>query len=422
VNTPLPLDQGRLTGPSFFDDPRVQTMFRIFDGHGEETRIVGGAVRNAILGVEVNEIDFATTATPDEVTRRATGAGLRCVPTGIEHGTVTVLVEGMPFEVTTLREDVETDGRRARVRFGRDFQHDAMRRDFTINALSLGADRRVFDYTGGLHDIALRRVCFIGEPRQRIREDYLRILRFFRFHAAYGEGAMDAAAFHAIILERDGLLILSRERVRAELMKLLVTDRAPEVVTAICDTGLLLPVLAGIAYPARLTRLATLEAMRGDAPDAELRWTALFDMVREDADRLRERLRLSNAEADRATQACRVRSTWHGHPAPPDVSVLREMLFLHGQRAARDGLRLAHVDSGAELDDESWRRADLFLRDTPEPRLPFKGADLVARGIPAGQAVGRTLKLLQAKWIRAGFPKEPAVLARLLEDAMREAG
>ena len=414
----LPLDNGTLTGPSVFDNPRVATIFRILNGDGEETRIVGGAVRNAILRVDVSEIDFATTALPDETIRRAKAAGLRCIPTGIEHGTVTVVVEGIPFEITTLREDVETDGRRARVQFGRSFEHDAQRRDFTMNALSLDAQRRVHDYTGGLADIADRRVRFIGEARQRIREDYLRILRFFRFHAAYGRGDMDAEAFHAIVCERDGLDILSRERVRAELMKLVTGAHAPEVLTVMSDAGLLQPILAGIAYPARLARLAEIERVRGEAADAELRWTALFVSVSEDAERLRERLRLSNAEAMRSAEAARALTCLHGRATPPGPSELRIFLFQFGQRAACDALRLAHAESLAAVDDARWASALAFLSDTPVPTLPFRGSDLIAKGVPPGQAIGQTLKSLQALWIRAGFPKDPAVLARLLEEAL----
>ena len=312
----------------------MQRLFAVLNGDGEEARVVGGAVRNAVLGETVHEIDFATTAVPDEIIRRAKAAQLRCIPTGIDHGTVTVLVEGAAFEVTTLREDVETDGRRARVRFGRSFEHDAMRRDFTINALSVTADRRIFDYTRGLHDIAIRRVRFIGEARQRIREDYLRILRFFRFHAAYGGDEMDAAAFHAVIAERSGLSLLSRERIRAELMKLVSARRAAPVLDDMSGTGILQPIIGGIAHASRLARIAEIEAAAGLEPDAELRWIAAFTLVPEDAERLRECLRMSNAETERAIQATNAAVALQGSTAPPDPHRLREFLFRHGRRGA----------------------------------------------------------------------------------------
>src|SRR6201992_227934 len=199
-------------------------VLALLGGEGSEARVIGGAVRNALLGAPSNDIDIATTALPDEVVRRARAAGIKSVPTGIDHGTVTLVVDGTPFEVTTLREDTETFGRHARVSFGRDWIGDARRRDFTINALSVGLDGVVHDYVGGLEDIAARRVRFIGEASKRIEEDYLRILRFFRMHAAFGEGEVDRSGYLACIAGRAGLTTLSAERVRMEMLKLLVAD------------------------------------------------------------------------------------------------------------------------------------------------------------------------------------------------------
>jgi poly(A) polymerase len=409
----------RLVG-GFMDDPKLARLFAALDRPGEETRVVGGAIRNALLGEAVNEIDLATTASPELVLACAKRARLKCVPTGIDHGTLTVIVEGTPFEVTTLREDVETDGRRAKVRFGRDFEVDALRRDFTINALLAGRDGRIFDYAGGLADLAARRIRFIGSARQRIAEDYLRILRFFRFHAAYGEGPMDSEAFAAIVAERQGLALLSRERVRAELIKLVVARRGPEVAADCAGAGLLGPLFGGIAYPARFARLAAIEAARGAPADALARLGALAVMIGEDAERLRERLRLSNDERERLLQAAVALAPLHGRDRPPAYGQLRIFLFLHGCRAACDGLDLAHAESGARPDDPAWMAARRFLKDTPEPRLPFTGADLMARGLPSGRAIGQTLKLLQGLWIRAGFPEDPAELARLIDAALAE--
>jgi poly(A) polymerase len=181
----------------------------LLNGEGEEARVIGGAVRNALLKIPIGDIDIATTAVPEEVIRRAKAAGIKSVPTGIDHGTVTLVVETEPFEVTTLREDTETFGRKAKVAFGRDWASDAQRRDFTINALSVDAACVVHDYVGGLADIAARRVRFIGDPNLRIAEDYLRILRFFRIHAAFGAGEADRAGYLACISARDGLATLS---------------------------------------------------------------------------------------------------------------------------------------------------------------------------------------------------------------------
>src|SRR3984893_6598366 len=214
----------------------------LWNADGEAARVVGGAVRNALLKIPLGDIDIATTALPDEVVRRAKAAGIKTVPTGIDHGTVTLVVEAQPFEVTTLREDTETFGRKAKVAFGRDWVRDAERRDFTINGLSVDADGVVHDHVGGLADIAVKRVRFIGDPSERIAEDYLRILRFFRFHAAYAAGEPDRAGYLACIGERAGLANLSAERIRMEMLKLMVAEGAAAAIVAMADGGLLLPV------------------------------------------------------------------------------------------------------------------------------------------------------------------------------------
>ena len=220
----------------------------LLNGQGEEARVVGGAVRNALLDIPTGDIDIATTALPEEVVRRARAAGIKCVPTGIDHGTVTLVIDAQPFEVTTLREDAETFGRKARVAFGRDWVRDAERRDFTINGLSVDAEGIVHDHVGGLADIDARRVRFIGGAGQRIAEDYLRILRFFRMHAAYGAGEPDRAGYLACIAGRAGLASLSAERVRMEMLKLVVAERAGIAVQAMADAGLLLSIFGGVTY------------------------------------------------------------------------------------------------------------------------------------------------------------------------------
>jgi len=405
---------------SFLQDAKVKHLFNVIDGAGEELRVVGGAIRNALLGEPVHEIDFASTALPQVIMARAQQAGLRCVPTGIDHGTVTVIIEGTPFEITTLREDVETDGRRAKVRYGRNFEHDALRRDFTMNALSCRADGEIFDYVGGLDDIKNRHVRFIGDAIQRVREDYLRILRFFRFHAAYGVGALDQAAFHAAIVEREGMHNLSRERIRAELLKLVLARNAAPVVAQMCGAGMLIPVLAGIATPARLARMTAIEAARATKPDAVLRLMSLCVLVREDAERLRQELRLSNAEAERMIRAARLLEKLHGCEAPPSEEDSLILLYEHGRQACLDALSLAQAESHAAADDARWLAAHRFLREAAEPQLPFTGADLVAQGLTPGPQIGQLLKALQADWIRAGFPRDPAALNRLLRKAMGE--
>src|SRR6266850_354295 len=281
--------------PWFKSGPAVRVL-EMLNGNGEEARVVGGAVRNALLKIPTGDIDIATTAVPDEVIRRAKAAGIKSVPTGIEHGTVTLVVDGQPFEITTLREDTETFGRKAKVVFGRDWVRDAERRDFTINGLSVDAEGVVHDHVGGLDDIAAKRVRFIGDPNLRIAEDYLRILRFFRIHAAYGAGDPDRAGYLACIAARAGLASLSAERVRMEMLKLMVAEGAAGAITAMADGGLLLPIFGGVAYTGPLGAMISAERLLGLEPSAVRRLGALAVAVTEDARRLATRLRLSNAE------------------------------------------------------------------------------------------------------------------------------
>jgi poly(A) polymerase len=416
----LALRDGRLADLSVLRTPPLARALALLNGAGEETRLVGGAVRDLLLGHPPGDFDLATTATPEVVIARARAAGVGFAPTGLAHGTVTLILDGSAIEVTTLREDVETDGRHAKVRFGRDFAADARRRDFTINALSLDLDGRVHDDVGGLADLQGARVRFIGSARERIREDYLRTLRFLRFSARFGDGGLDAAGFSAAIAERAGLATLSAERVRAELLKILVARHGPAALEAACGAGLIGPLIASAALPARLQRVAAIETARGSGPDALLRLAGLAVVVREDAERLREKLRLSNAEGDRLAAAAQALESLHGAGAPPAPGDLRALLFERGRAGADDGLTLAHAESAAPAGDERWLSAHRFLTDTPMPRLPFSGADLLARGMAPGRGMGAALKSLQAKWIRAGFPREPETLARLLAEALAE--
>ncbi len=411
---------GRLRDLSILRDGALAAALGALDGAGEETRLVGGAVRDLALGEKPGDFDLATTARPETTMRRGRAAGFSVIPTGIAHGTVTLVVRGRPIEVTTLREDVETDGRHAVVRFGRDFRLDALRRDFTVNALSLDAGGRLHDYCGGLPDLAARRVRFIGAARERIREDYLRILRFFRFSARFGEGALDPEGLAAAISGRDGLLSLSRERVRAELLKLIVAPRAAEVVAIVCEAGLLGPLLASVTFPARLAKCIAIERARGAAPDPLLRLAALTLLIVEDAERLRERLRLSNSEHERLATLAGASAALHGAEGPPSLGDLRILLFERGRQGALDALAFAQIDSRARPDDARFLSAFHFLLDTPLPRLPFSGADILARGVGPGRRVGAVLKNLQARWIRAGFPREPEALARLLDEALND--
>jgi len=416
------LKDGRLKDLTLLRQGPLARALEELNGGGEETRLVGGAVRDLALGEPAVDFDLATTAPTDEVIRRARKAGFKVALTGVAHGTVTIVVDGRPIETTTLREDIETDGRWAKVKFGRDFEADARRRDFTMNALSLAADGTIHDTVGGVDDLGAGRVRFIGDPGARIREDYLRILRFFRFSARFAQRELDREGLSAAIRARDGLARLSRERVRAELLKLLAAPRADAVTQAMGESGFLEPILGGVGYARRLSRLIAIEADRGQAPDAVLRLAALGVVIPEDAERLRERLRLANSEADRLRRAAVALTGLHGKEAPPSFHALRTLLFGAGREAALDALMLAQAESGAAPSEAAFAAADRFLADLPEPKLPISGADLIARGVAAGRPVGLALRAFQALWIRAGFPKEPETLMRLIEAAVAQSG
>ena len=388
----------------------------LLNGDGEEARVVGGAVRNTLLKIPTGDIDIATTALPDEVVRRAKAAGIKSVPTGIEHGTVTLVVDGHPFEVTTLREDAETFGRKARVAFGRDWVRDAERRDFTINGLSVDADGVVHDHVGGLADIAKRRVRFIGDAGQRIAEDYLRILRFFRMHAAYGAGEPDRAGYLACIGGRIGLGNLSAERVRMEMLKLVVAEGALVAVTAMADAGLLLPIFGGVTYRGSFATMISAEAMLGLGPSPVRRLGALAVAVTEDARRVAARLRLTNAEAKALDSM--------GHRwwrlAGMDEATARRRLYRLGEDHYRDRLLLAWARAGGDRDSADhdaayWREFAGLPQRWSAPKFPLKAADFIARGIAEGPALGHVMTLAEDAWLAADFPLDPSALSAIAD-------
>jgi poly(A) polymerase len=390
---------------------RVLQLLNVDD---EQARVVGGAVRNALLGLPIHEIDIATTALPDEVIRRARAAGIKSVPTGIDHGTVTLVVDATPFEVTTLREDAETFGRKARVAFGRDWVRDAERRDFTINGLSVDTEGCVHDYVGGLDDIAARRVRFIGEPARRIAEDYLRILRFFRIHAAYGAGEPDRAGYLACIGGRSGLAELSAERIRVEILKLMVADGAVVAVNAMADGGLLLPIFGGVAYTGPFAALIGIEDALGLAPDPVRRLGALAVAVTEDARRVASRLRLTNAE----TKALDSMGHRWWRLAGMDEARARRRLYRLGEDRYRDRLILAWARSGGAGDAPSWREFATLPARWTAPKFPLKAADFLARGLAQGPELGQALALSEDAWLAADFPLDQSTLEAIVDQAV----
>ncbi len=413
MTAPLP----SLADAKWLAEPAVRRVFAVLSAAGAEARIVGGAVRNALMARAVADVDFATTATPDAVAASAAAAGVKVAPTGVEHGTLTLVVGGRPFEVTTLREDIATDGRRAVVRFGSDWDADARRRDFTVNALSVAADGRVFDPVGGYDDIVAGRIRFIGDPDRRIAEDRLRILRLFRLHAEYGKGDIDADALAATMRGRDGLRELSAERVGQEMRRLVVAARAAETLVVMQESGILPIVLAGVGYLAAFARLAAFEAELARPPAAPLRLAALACRVEEDVERIARRLRLANAERDRmlaALAAARVLS--------PGVSArgARRILYRHGAAAYGDGVALAVAWGGESARDQRFVALVRLPERWTAPKFPLAGRDVVAGGGRPGPAVGALLAAVEDWWVEHDFKADEAALRKRLQQLMAE--
>ncbi len=396
---PAPALHVSLAGAAWLEQTETRAVLAALAAGGHQARIVGGAVRNALMGEPVTDIDFATTATPYEVMAAARDAALEAIPTGLAHGTVTVVAGGIPFEVTTLREDVETFGRHARVAFTADWAADARRRDFTINALYCDGDGTITDPLGGFPDVVGRRIRFIGDARERIREDALRILRFFRFNARYGRDAVDRDGLAACIAERALLAGLSAERVRAELLKLLEAPGAAPVVAAMAAHGFVVPVLGVAPRIGLLERLAAQDAAAGRPAEAMLRLSVLAVAVEEDVGPLVARLRLSNAERD----ALIIVDPRLLGLAALDAPGRRRALYAIGAARWRRQCRAAE----ASTDDAAARAAWDELATLPDrwevPRFPLAGRDAVAVGLAPGPRIGALLATLEAEWIAEDF-------------------
>jgi poly(A) polymerase len=399
-----------LADADWFAWPETRALFGVLTGAGVETRAVGGAVRNTLLGCAVGEVDFASTAMPEQVTALAEGAGLKVVPTGIDHGTVTVIIGKRPFEVTTLRRDVETFGRHAKVAYTDVWAIDAGRRDFTMNALYVSSDGALHDPLGGYGDVADRRVRFIGDAGERIREDYLRILRFFRFNAEYGAPPYDADGMAACVRNCAGLQQLSAERVSGELMRLLAAPGAGDALTAMYDYGLLVALLESAPLLADFDRLAALEEAIGATPDPVLRLGSLAVMVPEDARRLGSRFRLSNAETKRLEAV----GSYRDLAEISSEKSAKILLYRVGEGGYRDRVLTAWARSGLGPDDAGWMGHLSLPNRWQVPKLPVRGADLIALGYAKGPRLGQALKAIEESWIQGGFTGDRGAL---LEEA-----
>ena len=360
------------------------------DAQEGKARFVGGVVRDSLIGIHAADVDIATPFAPDEVMRRLKAAGIKAIPTGIGHGTITAILESGSVEVTTLRRDVSTDGRRATVAFTDDWREDAARRDFTMNALYADPlTGEIFDYFEGLADLEARHVRFIGDPLRRIAEDHLRILRFFRFLARFGDRA-DPEGLEACTARAKDLMALSRERIRDELLKLLVAKDAVRVVRLMIARGIFEPVLPEIVSADLLAHTAAREAATGIAPDPIRRLAAVLPRDGGTADQIGARLKLSNAERKRL-----VATMGEVTEAP------KPLAYRLGRDTALDRLLLSERDIGEIEEVRSWEA----------PRLPMTGGALVARGLARGPDVARALRAVEDRWIAEGFPGEERVAA-----------
>jgi poly(A) polymerase len=378
---------------------------------GGDARYVGGAVRNALVGKSVKDIDIATPLLPEEVMRRLAAAGIGAVPTGIAHGTITAVSNGKPFEVTTLRRDIDTDGRHATVAFATDWQADAGRRDFTINTLYADTGGEIFDYHHGQEDLASGRVRFIGDARARIKEDYLRILRLFRFHAWYGKGEIDAVALKAAAEEKSNLAKLSGERIAREFLRLLETDNPVPVLRIMAASGILAEILPGLLDIARLERLAAIDAANFFVPDPVLRLAALLN-GQDAAITTAERFKLSNRDRARLEDLAT--------PTEKIVSYLsirevRKLLYRLGPERFRDRVFLHWAEDIKPSNAIQWR-ALLALADAwQRPVFPLTGRDVMHAGVPEGPLVGKILNEVEEWWIDSDFTEDEFSLAERLK-------
>ncbi|MFL5296587.1 MAG: CCA tRNA nucleotidyltransferase [Phenylobacterium sp.] len=370
-------------------------------GGADCARFVGGCVRNTLIGRPVDDIDIATRLTPDAVTAALKAAKLKAVPTGVEHGTVTAVSQSQPFEITTLRRDVSTDGRRAVVAFTAEWGEDARRRDFTLNSLYACRDGTIYDPTGhGVADARAGRIVFVGEAGERIAEDYLRILRFFRFLAWYGSGPADAAALAACESARGQLKTLSPERVSKELLKLLAAPDPRESVALMVRTGVLGEVLPAPIDVARLEALVAIEEDQLFETDAVLRLAALLPDDQLGAAKLAERLRLSNAERDRISAALSPTPELKSWMSPREI---RRAVYRSGPGAFRDRAKLAWARAPGTAQTMQWRGMIALAEGWTAPAFPLTGEDVIAAGAPKGPLVGQVLREVEDWWIDHDF-------------------
>ncbi|MCX8504871.1 MAG: CCA tRNA nucleotidyltransferase [Beijerinckiaceae bacterium] len=397
-----------MTGP--LADQGLHRLLALLSSEGDRALIVGGAVRNSLMGYPIGDIDIATTVRPERIIARAGVAGMRAIPTGFAHGTVTVIVDAQSYEVTTLREDIDTDGRHATVIFGDDFKKDAARRDFTMNALYADNSGFIHDYVGGLEDILYRRVKFIGDAKTRIQEDYLRILRFFRFSADYGEGKLDPDGLAAIIEQKEGLQTLSAERLKNELLKVLLARKTVPILTTMTHIGIFDLILQ---LPTNVNAIAGL-LQRDPGADALLRLAAFCIHKPDDALILKSLLKLSNAETDRLTNIGTALMRLSATARPIAASTIRRMAFRLGRRTLTDALVIDAARRNSSIDP-----ASLSAAGSAPVMSPFTGSMLLKRGVPQGRKIGEIIQRAEESWMAADFPSDAGQLNAFLNEAIK---
>ena len=364
-------------------------------------RFVGGCVRNTLLKTEIDDVDIATTLTPDQVTQALEAAGIKVVPTGVDHGTVTAVSQGRPYEITTLRKDVSTDGRRAVVAFTKSWAEDAQRRDFRLNALYADADGRLFDPTGeGIADCLAGRIVFVGDPMTRIREDYLRILRWFRFHAWYGKGDPDQAALTACKALKGMLSGRAAERTQKEILKLLAAEDPRAALRLMAATSVLSAVLPQVKALTRFEQLVAIQTEQLFETDAEIRLAALLPDDAVVARDTAERLRLSNALKDRLIEAAGKEPRIVSWMSPREA---RRAVYKVGLRAFTDRVKLAWAASTRPSTTSQWRGLLALAQTWTPPAFPLTGDEVLAAGVPKGPMVGEVMREVEEWWIDQDF-------------------
>ena len=394
--------------------PQSAKLIELLNIKGHETRIIGGAIRNALLHQPITDIDMATTLLPDAVIKLAQKSGLKTIPTGLAHGTVTIILDKIPFEVTTLRQDIETNGRHAKVSFTRSFETDALRRDFTVNALSMDQAGKIYDYTNGLNDLEKQSIRFIGDPVQRIQEDYLRILRFFRFSATHGNGKLDTPALDACLSERQGIAALSLERIGHEMRKWLTAKYAFETIETISSTDLIDLILGVTVNYSAFQALKNAEKNIKSEPSFIRSLAALSLPHHNAAKKLQSSLKLSNRDYD-ALQA--IHSNIQKYTINDETSELqfKQIIYKTGAPAFSDWLLLS-----ASERPELIKMGIALAQNWPIPKNPFSGEYFIKRGLIAGPQLGNILKQAEKAWIEHGFTTNPDVLDRIGKDVIHK--